>query len=171
QEFSFWDMQRMLATPLSDPHSYGDISRYAAAPLQDGTIANIVDLLANCPVRTATANGTFGSLGWVGGNVVDSVGRTATADVHRKMLTLLRPSPVWPNDAPASVGEQLMAWTNNVIEAIGTGPYESYQNFPNRAIADWKQAYYAENLARLIQVKAKYDPNNLFKNPQSIPTQ
>jgi FAD/FMN-containing dehydrogenase len=48
-------------------------------------------------------------------------------------------------------------------------PNESYQNFPNRMISDWQQAYYAENFPRLVQVKTKYDPGNLFQNTQSIP--
>ena len=49
-------------------------------------------------------------------------------------------------------------------------PAESYQNFPNRLITDWQKQYYAENFPRLVQVKKRYDPNNLFQNPQSIPT-
>ena len=48
-------------------------------------------------------------------------------------------------------------------------PHESYQNFPNRLIKDWKRQYYAENLDKLIKVKTRYDPGNLFNNAQSIP--
>ena len=48
-------------------------------------------------------------------------------------------------------------------------PNESYQNFPNRLIKDWQQQYHAENFGRLIEVKEKYDPGNLFNNAQSIP--
>ena len=48
-------------------------------------------------------------------------------------------------------------------------PDESYQNFPNRAIDDWQQQYYAENFDRLVDVKTKYDPDNVFQNAQSIP--
>lgn len=48
-------------------------------------------------------------------------------------------------------------------------PRESYQNFPNRTISDWKQEYYAENYDRLVKVKTKYDPDNVFHNQQSIP--
>ncbi len=48
-------------------------------------------------------------------------------------------------------------------------PDESYQNFPNLAIENWQQQYYAENFERLVDVKTMYDPGNLFNNPQSIP--
>jgi hypothetical protein len=172
-QYTFWDMQKVFATPVGSPHSYGDISRYANAPISNTAITNMVDLLANldASLRTDVNNASILSLGWVGGSVVNRVKRTDTAYVHRNMLTLLRPSPVWSNDAPASVGNELMAWTKEVIAAIGPGPYESYQNFPNRDIPNWLDAYYAENLPSLKEIKTKYDGGNLFKNSQSIPTQ
>jgi hypothetical protein len=170
QELSFWDMQRMFASAEAESHSFGDISRYAAEPIPDSAITQLVDLLAACPSRTKTANGSIWSLGWVGGDVVNRYGRTETAYVHRNMMTLLRPTPVWENDAPPSVADGLIAWTNEMIAAIAPHtPNESYQNFPNRAIADWQQAYYAENFDHLVEVKSTYDRGNLFQNPQSIP--
>ena len=130
-----------------------------------------IELLVNCPSRSETANGSMWSLGWVGGEVINKVGRTETAYVHRQMSTLLRPTCQWPDDAHDSVGKELMKWTDEMIAAIAPKtPNESYQNFPNRLIDDWKKQYYAENLDRLIEVKTKYDKNNLFKNAQSIPT-
>lgn len=48
-------------------------------------------------------------------------------------------------------------------------PLTSYQNFPNRLLADPLQAYYGRNLRRLSRIKARYDADNLFQNPQSIP--
>jgi berberine-like enzyme len=59
------------------------------------------------------------------------------------MLTLLRATPVWASGAPKSV--------------------------QNRGIDNWQRQYYAENFARLVRVKTKYDPHNLFHNAQSIP--
>ncbi|MFD1356401.1 BBE domain-containing protein [Fictibacillus halophilus] len=35
---------------------------------------------------------------------------------------------------------------------------------------DWLEQCYFENLPRLIKVKTKYDPENLFNFPLGIPT-
>jgi hypothetical protein len=102
--------------------------------------------------------------------VVDALPRTSTAYVHRGMMTLFRPTSVWPNDAPESVGRALVEWTSEKQDILRPHtPDESYQNFPSRLIDDWQREYYAENFPRLVQVKGKYDPGDLFQNPQSIP--
>ncbi|MGN6032374.1 MAG: FAD-binding oxidoreductase [Thermomicrobiales bacterium] len=171
QPMAFWDIQRMIATEEPEPHSFGDISRYAKEPLPESAIAKMVDLLAECPSRSDDANGSIWSLGWVGGDVIGAYSRTETAYVHRDAHTLWRPTTVWPNAADPSVADGLNAWTDQVIDVLRPlTPDESYQNFPNRDIADWAEQYYAENLSRLIDVKTKYDPQNFFQNAQSIPT-
>ncbi len=168
--FPYWDMQRMFASTEAERHGFGDLSRYSNKPLPDRVVAKVADLLANCPSRDAASNGSMWSLGWVGGSVVDSFRPRETAYVHRDMLTMLRATPVWARDAPKSVQNGLIAWTNEMVDVIRPyTPNESYQNFPNRGIKDWQQQYYGENYSRLVKVKAKYDPHNLFHNPQSIP--
>ena len=170
-EMSFWEAATRLTNESGESHSFGDISRYAKDPIPQKAIEEQIELLVNCPSRSETANGSMWSLGWVGGEVINKVGRTETAYVHRQMSTLLRPTCQWPDDAHDSVGKELMKWTDEMIAAIAPKtPNESYQNFPNRLIDDWKKQYYAENLDMLIEVKTKYDKNNLFKNAQSIPT-
>ena len=172
EEIDFWKAQERFLTPVSDPHSYGDISRYAKEPISDTAIAKMVDLLGKVDpsLRTGKNEAYIISLGWVGKSVDNQIKRDATAYVHRDALTLLRPSCSWAN-GDAAAGNALMAWTNEVIAAIGPGAYESYQNFPNRAIPNFLDAYYAENLTPLKKFKAKYDVGNLFNNAQSIPTQ
>ena len=48
----------------------------------------------------------------------------------------------------------------------GTG---AYQNFPDPSLQDFASAYFGSNLDRLRQIKARYDPQNLFRFPQSVP--
>ncbi len=45
----------------------------------------------------------------------------------------------------------------------------AYQNFVDPSLADWQQAYYGLNLARLRAIKAKVDPDFFFRFAQAIP--
>ncbi|XRJ16107.1 BBE domain-containing protein [Bacillus velezensis] len=45
----------------------------------------------------------------------------------------------------------------------------SYVNVPDQNIENFGKAYYGSNFARLQRIKAKYDPENVFRFPQSIP--
>lgn len=168
-EMHFWESQRRLVVPQAEARAFTEISRFAKASLPDDVIEEIVNLLVNCPHRTDAAYGEITVFGWVGG-ILTQTPRDATAYVHRDMTALWRAGAVWTPDAAPSVSEELGAWTQEVAALIAPHtPDESYQNFPDRDIADWRQPYYAENLPRLIEVKQAYDPGDLFRNAQSIP--
>ena len=172
----FWDIQRIWVDwedrdkPHCGTHSFGDISRYAKAPLSAKATHDLVELLAAAPARSDEANCSLWSLGWVGGAEVNRYAPTETAYVHRNMLTLLRPTTVWPNNVPEAFVAKIQKWTEDMVRLIEPDkPVESYQNFPNRSLRDPLRAYYGPNLHRLREVKKKYDPKNHFRNPQSIP--
>jgi FAD/FMN-containing dehydrogenase len=170
---SFWPIQPILMSEEVPAHSWGDWSRYSKAPLPQSVVEKVVNLVATSPRQSSDVIGpnfSFWSLGWVGGPVVDRIARTGTAYVHRNMLTLLRATPDWPNNANRAVSEDLLKWSKYTIDEIaGHTANESYQNFPNTEIQDWRQEYYAENYARLVGVKTRYDPGDVFNNAQSIP--
>jgi FAD/FMN-containing dehydrogenase len=85
------------------------------------------------------------------------------------MTSLLRPTPVWANLTDAALVADLEGWTAAVIDELDPHtPRESYQNFPNRAIEDWPEQYFAENLGRLREVKAAWDPRGVFGSAQGL---
>jgi FAD/FMN-containing dehydrogenase len=48
-------------------------------------------------------------------------------------------------------------------------PGASYLNYCDLDLPDYAQAYWGDNLPRLMAVKGQYDPQNLFQHAQSVP--
>ena len=103
----YWDMQQFFATAEQPRHSWGDISRYAQGRLPDHVYGRLAELIAECPSRSEDTNGSFWSLGWVGGSVINSIGRRDTAYVHRNVSTMLRATPDWAEDTPKAESDAL----------------------------------------------------------------
>jgi FAD binding domain len=110
QTMTYWDMQRMFESAESERHAFGDVGSRRADRRSCRRPHPIAAWSSSGPARTAAENGSMWSLGWVGGRVVGSVGRRDTAYVHRDVLTLLRPTPVWKTDSPKYVRDGLIAW-------------------------------------------------------------
>ena len=62
-----------------------------------------------------------------------------------------------------------MAWVNGFRQALAPYTSGAYVNYIDADQPDWGTAYYGRNLNRLMRVKARYDPENFFNGPQSIP--
>ena len=68
-----------------------------------------------------------------------------------------------PADGPAAVG-----WVNGLRRAMLPWTRGAYVNYIDADIADWPDAYYAGSLPRLLRVKRRYDPGNVFDFPQGL---
>ncbi|MGK5533294.1 FAD-binding oxidoreductase [Streptomyces sp. URMC 129] len=104
------------------------------------------------------------------GGAVGDLSRTATAYVHRDSLfTLNFLSTIRSGTVTDEARTVAHAW---VDRGFATGdPYsngETYQNFIDPALPDWRRSYYAENYTGLVAVKRRYDPDNAFSFPQSV---
>jgi FAD/FMN-containing dehydrogenase len=107
-------------------------------------------------------------LGVVGlGGVANQLGRTETAYVHRDTRFMVKFTLIGEQ-----VGEGVAAaeqWTGRGFALLDPhSARESYLNYPDPALEDWKSSYYGENYQRLVEVKKAYDPNEVFTFPQSI---
>ncbi|MGH9107088.1 MAG: FAD-binding oxidoreductase [Acidimicrobiales bacterium] len=104
------------------------------------------------------------------GGAINRVPADATAFVHRKALASAQYVVFLPPGVPKSQLQQAQRWMGGWYAALR--PYvsgEAYQNYIDPALANWAQAYYGANLAKLQKVKAKWDPDDFFHFAQSIP--
>ncbi|CAA0243385.1 putative tetrahydroberberine oxidase [Arabidopsis thaliana] len=118
------------------------------------------------------------------GGVMDRIPATATAFPHRKgNLFKVQYSTMWFD---ANATESSLAMMNELFEVaepyVSSNPREAFFNFRDIDIGSnpsgetnvdeakiYGSKYFLGNLKRLMDVKAKYDPDNFFKNEQSIP--
>jgi FAD/FMN-containing dehydrogenase len=101
------------------------------------------------------------------GGAINAVGPTETAFVHRDALAGIQMIASWgsgaePNDAAS--------WLATAAADLAPFTSGAYQNYIDPTLSDWQQAYYGDNLPRLVKVKAKVDPDDFFHFAQSIPT-
>jgi FAD/FMN-containing dehydrogenase len=80
----------------------------------------------------------------------------ATAFVHRRERFLLK----------LTGDRDWLAHAWGVVRRHGSGGV--YPNFPDPELEDALTAYHGANLPRLREVKARYDPDGVFRFPQSI---
>jgi FAD/FMN-containing dehydrogenase len=97
-------------------------------------------------------------------------GRRDTAYVHRtaRMVcgeSISLTSPDYTAEDTAAC-EQWLATGYAFLDRGSLG--ESYQNFIDPGLADWRRAYYAENYPRLVAVKKKYDPHRFFHFDRAV---
>ena len=94
----------------------------------------------------------------------------ATAFVHRDQLFQLKHAVVVAPDAPpAGQAAAHRAATRSWASVHRWGSGRVFQNFADPDLEQWAEAYYGPNYDRLVRVKARYDPANLFRFQQSFP--
>lgn len=135
-------------------------SAYVYEPLSDAAIDIIINNLRNVPGPVNVV--AFDAYGGAIAQIPDH----ATAFVHRRALFSVQYQSYWtqPGDAAANI-----QWIEQFRHSLLPHTHGAYSNYCDLMIFDWPTAYYGTNLPRLEWVKQTYDPDNLFRFPQSIP--
>ncbi|CAG8757689.1 21596_t:CDS:1, partial [Gigaspora rosea] len=107
----------------------------------------------------------------VGGGKVNDVGRNETAYVHRGFLYHMEVK-ITLTSGNSESSEICLQELDNFSREFRRNytSNESYQNLNDRELDNWQCRYYNENFERLVEIKRKYDPHNLFYWAQSMPT-
>ncbi|KAF9387794.1 hypothetical protein CPB97_002027 [Podila verticillata] len=144
-------------------------------PLSDSELTIISKYLDNPPNNP---NGQVGSSFTIEtwGGKIDHPSSASAFDNHRGVLYGIQYGVEWSVSSleSDSICTECTDWSDRFAKelqaAYSTGQVlEAYQNYIERDIPNGLQAYYGDNLSRLIEIKKSVDPRNIFKFPQAIP--
>lgn len=138
-------------------------SDYVGRPLSGRGRATMVDWIE----RRQRQGGSGALLLDAYGGAINRVSDDATAFVHRDQLFSIQYLAYFGG---AAAGRASRAWIDGVHRALR--PHvsgQAYQNYIDADLRGWQQAYYGGNLARLREVKRRYDPDFRFRFRQAIP--
>lgn len=166
EPLSYWDAQLFLSEPDATDYSH-EKSRYlfdsfdaaAASPV-------ILDFVRAWPGTGASANWKV----FLTGGAVADIPPEATAYFHRGAIYLSSIELDWLATTPPEVVALNQAWQDDFFAAMAAfGSNQSYLNFADEGLTDFLTAYYGGNLPRLIEVKRRYDPRDVFRFAQGVP--
>jgi len=143
-------------------------SAYVVTQPSDKTIAAVVDAVTALDRGVPEVGG--GIVFDAYGGAVNRVPKDATAFVHRDALACAQWSFFWENGAPPSVVSAGTSWLSSTAAGLAPHVQGAYQNYIDPALADWATAYYGSNLHRLVEVKRRFDADDVFRFAQSVPT-
>ena len=99
------------------------------------------------------------------GGVVRDVDPAATAFVHREALMTVQYTATFAGDDAARADEYVRGFRNTMTRHWGE---HAYVNYADKAVDNYRTAYFGTNATRLSQVKRTYDPHGFFAQPQGF---
>lgn len=135
-------------------------SAFARKPFPDQAFKPMREFLEKVEGKDAG----FFFLNW--GGAVSRKSPKSTAFYWRKAKFYVEWNSSWIKKSDAAKNIFYVRNTRRKLQPFIVG---SYINVPDQGIKHSGPVYYGTNYARLRRVKAKYDPGNVFNNPQSIP--
>jgi FAD/FMN-containing dehydrogenase len=176
RRMSFIDAARLWAGCTGGVAQCRDVRRYPRTYKSDfvnellpgEAIDTIVRRIDGWPGGDAPDGAVLQMNSW--GGAINRVGEAATAFVHRDARVLLQYIATWGDKDPRRVADANLEWIGEFYADMR--PYVSgfaYQNMIDPELGDWQHAYYGSNLDRLVEVKRRYDPDEVFRFAQSIP--
>jgi FAD/FMN-containing dehydrogenase len=173
---------RALATPIADavsPMPYPDIYKFTAhqaAPHGASIRSMFADELSDAAIdaimvamEQSTSPYSLVQLRGLGGAMA-RVASDATAFAHRDRRYFVAIIGLWLDAGEDAAAHY--AWTDWLWQTIrweGSGVYVNF--LESEGAGRVRDAYPASTFARLVEIKRKYDPKNLFRFNQNIPPQ
>ncbi|HWP50205.1 MAG TPA: FAD-binding oxidoreductase [Clostridia bacterium] len=161
EEMTFLEAMRIVESEYPPYEYFTTGGRFVSTPFTKWESLAIVSLLDN--LAPGSTSGTV-SLYGLGGAVAKKSPRE-TAFFYRRALNIIALSTDWEDPDAEWANRLWFAPRYELLESLTCG---AYINFPSLENSTYMQAYYGENRKRLVRVKARIDPKNVFRFPQSI---
>lgn len=152
----------------AEPANWKFFSQFTREPFPKEAIDVIGSFIKNAP----TDDSNFFTQAF--GGAVRRSPRGGSAFPHRDALFYSEPGAGWGKRGTQPgvcdpLTSQAQAWIAEFSQALRPYVNGAYVNVPNIGMQDWETAYWDDNFDRLREIKAKYDPQNVFQYEQSIP--
>jgi FAD/FMN-containing dehydrogenase len=157
QPYAAW---QMAFDPLLTPGAFNYWKSHNFTALSDGLLDTLVDYVGSLPTEECEI-----FIGQLGG-ASSRIGTEATAYPHRDANFVMNVHTRWRDRADERA---TIAWARGLFAA--TAPHATggvYVNFMPEDETERLPGAYGSNYARLAALKAKYDPDNLFRLNQNI---
>ncbi|MEM9072932.1 MAG: FAD-binding oxidoreductase [Myxococcota bacterium] len=102
------------------------------------------------------------------GGAIGRVAPEATAFPHRRARMIAQYAAYWSRRAPATEAEANRRWIDALYDAMQSDRAGAYANYIDPVLRGWQDAYYGANLTRLRALKARFDPDGVFRFDQGI---
>jgi hypothetical protein len=104
------------------------------------------------------------------GGTIASIEPGATAFPHRSASFLAQGFVTFGSDPNAQTLATNREWLDALWQDLRPSASGfAYVNYIDPTLDGWEHAYYGANLSRLVEVKATYDPDDVFTFAQSVP--
>jgi hypothetical protein len=155
----FIDAIRAIGAFYTPPDRFKATGRFVYCSLSKTSIKSLINFVDNAP-----GDECFIRLYTLGGRIKD-LSSCYSAYYYRGASYIIAVTADWAEDDNAHLFRSWVAQVFNYIEPFTKG---SYVNFPYAQLKNYEYAYYGENYDALRDIKELYDPENVFRFPQSI---
>ncbi|MFJ9844330.1 FAD-binding oxidoreductase [Kitasatospora sp. NPDC101155] len=169
QTGNWGDVYAGFQVPITaEPANWKFFSQFTGKPFPKEAISVIGSFMQNAP----TDDSNYFTQAF--GGAVRRPPRGGTAFPHRDALFYGEIGAGWGTRGTQPgvcdpLTPQGQAWTAEFSQALRPYVNGAYVNVPNVGMQNWETAYWGPNFERLREIKAEYDPHNVFQYEQSIP--
>jgi len=161
---TYWAAQDVLSEE-GKPAYYQERSRFLTHHEASALLPPLFEELRRFP---GTSRGGEVKFFQTGGQI-NAIAGDATAFVHRNSDWLFSVELNWDAVDTDDALERAIEWQSKLYEMVASRTSGgAYQNFADPSLSNPQEAYYGSNLKRLQTIKAKYDPDFVFRFAQAV---